>query len=112
MEFEKVINGIVKYFNKEIYVGMNDWQEVLARMAVSRLLGNTNTLKQNLANNAYIKTFGIMDDTGNIDVESLYIDLKKQIEAKGKITITLPMFGNFSFTPSDVDKLYQSIVGE
>jgi hypothetical protein len=112
MEFEKVINGIVKYFNKEIYVGMNDWQEVLARMAVSRLLSDTDSLKQKLANNAYIKTFDIMDNAGNVDVESLYIDLKKQIEAKGKVTITLPVFGSFTFTPPDVDKLYQSIVGE
>lgn len=112
MEFEKVINGIVKYLNKEIYAGMNDWQEVLARMAISRIFGNTNNLKQSLLNNAYVKTFAIMDANGNIDVENLYLDLKKQIEAKGKITLVLPMFGNFTFTPTDVDKLYQSIIGE
>ena len=34
-EFEKVINGIAKYINNEIYPGMNQLQEFAARVAVS-----------------------------------------------------------------------------
>lgn len=111
MKFDRVLYGINKYLDKEIYAGMNDWQEVVARIAVSRIIGNNN-LEQTLLGNSYIKTFAIADTEGNIDVEGLYRDLKKLIQAKGKIEIELPIFGKFTFTESDVDCLYSCIRGE
>jgi hypothetical protein len=44
-------------------------------------------------------------------VDGLAADLKKQIAAKGKITISLPMLGSFTFVEQDVDTLYQAIAG-
>lgn len=110
MEFEKVLNGIMKYLNNEIYSGMNDWQEMLARIAVSRMVGNGNNLKHILMNNAFIKTFAIMDENGMVDVDGLLNDIKNQINQKEKLTISLPMFGKFTFTAADVDKLHRSIM--
>lgn len=110
MEFEKVIRGVNKYLNTEIYSEMNDWQEVLARMAVSRVMGNSETLKETLASNGYIKTFAIMDDNGNVDVDGLCKELKTQLELKGKMTIKIPLLGGFTFTATDVDKLYRMIL--
>jgi hypothetical protein len=109
MEFEKVLNGIIKYLNKEIYCNMNDWQEVISRVAVGRVIGNPN-LKQELINNTYVKTFGIMDSNGMVDIDNLMKDLKNQIEQKGKITFSLPLLGTFTFTPEDVEKLHQTIL--
>ena len=109
MKIDRVLNGVARYLDKEIYAGMNDWQEILARIAVSRVLDNKNI--ENLMNNPYMKTFAIADTEGNIDVDGLYRDLKRLIQAKGKVEITLPMFGKFTFTESDVDCLYSCIVG-
>ena len=109
MKLDRVLNGVARYLDKEIYAGMNDWQEILARIAVSRILDNKNI--ENLMNNPYLKTFAIADAEGNIDVDGLYRDLKRLIQAKGKVEITLPMFGKFTFTESDVDCLYSCIVG-
>ena len=109
MKLDRVLNGVARYLDKEIYAGMNDWQEILARIAVSRILDNKNI--ESLMNNPYMKTFAIADTEGNIDVDGLYRDLKRLIQAKGKVEITLPMFGKFTFTESDVDCLYSCIVG-
>ena len=109
MKLDRVLNGVARYLDKEIYAGMNDWQEILARIAVSRILDDKNI--ENLMNNPYMKTFAIADTEGNIDVDGLYRDLKRLIQAKGKVEITLPMFGKFTFTESDVDCLYSCIVG-
>lgn len=110
MRFEKVMHGVMRYLDSEIFASMNDWQEVLARIAVSRVLGNTTELKNKLVNNAYVKTFGIIDSDGNVDVEGLIKDLHQQIDAKGKITITIPMLGTFSFNSADVDTLHRYIM--
>lgn len=109
MSFEKTINGILKYLNSEIYSRMNEWQEMLARIAVSRMIGNVEGLKSSFVNNSFVKTFSVMDEHGNVDVDGLYRDLKTQIERKGKFSFSLPMFGNFTFTAEDVDKLYRMI---
>lgn len=111
MNFERVLNGILKYMDREIYSGMNDWQELAARIAVSRLLKNSDNLKSAICDNTYIRTFGITDENGNIDIDGLYSDLKEQVNRKGKIEITLPLFGTFKFSLSDVDNLYNTIVG-
>lgn len=110
MHFDRVISGLIKYLDQEIYVGMNDWQEMLARIAVSRVIGNKDTLRTSLMNNPFVKTFAIIDENANVDVDGLIRDLKTQIEQKGKIEIAIPMFGKFTFASEDIDKLHRTIM--
>lgn len=110
MQFESVINGILKYMDREIFVAMNDWQEVLARIAVGRIAGNAAKLKSALMENTFIRTFAIIDENGNVDIENLMEDLRRQICIKGKVDISIPMFGKFSFTEADIDKLKSFIM--
>lgn len=110
MHFDRVINGILKYLDREVYSKMNDWQEMLARIAVSRVIGNRESLRETLSANSFLRTFNIIDENGNVDVESLMRDIREQIELKGKIEISIPMFGRFAFNASDVDKLHQTIM--
>lgn len=111
-EFEKVIDGMSKYINDEIYSGMNNLQEFAARVMVGRIINNQENVKEMLINNGFIRTFGIVDAEGMVDVESLANDIKREIARKEKITFNVPMFGRMTFKPSDVDMLYQNITGE
>ena len=110
MEFERVIDGILRYINSELLTGMNDWQEMIARIAISRMIGDTSKLKETMVGNAYVRTFGIMDKDGNVDVEGLIKDIRKQIERKGKISLDIPLMGRFTFHPEDVDRLHEKIL--
>lgn len=110
MNVDRVLNGIVKYMDREILSSMNDWQEFLARLGMARLLGNKN-LESMLLDNPYVKTFAIIDENGNVDVDGLHKDFKTLIQSKGKIEIALPMFGTYTFNESDVDKLFDCIRG-
>lgn len=111
-EFEKVINGIAKYINNEIYPGMNQLQEFAARVVVGRILNNEKNIKNMILNNGFIKTFGIVDEEGLIELESLMHDIKREIARQEKITFEVPMFGKMTFGPADVDALYYTITGE
>jgi hypothetical protein len=112
IDFERVLNGIIKYLDREVYAGMNDWQKLLARMAVSRVIGNKDALKDMLMNNAFVKTFAIMDEDGKIDAEHILAELKAQLADMGKVEVDIPLFGKFKFTGSDVDKLRGMIIGD
>lgn len=109
--FETVLDGIAKFIDKNVYTGMNDWQELIARIFVGRIFNARGDLKSALVNNGFIRTFGIIDENGNIDVDGLARDVKEEIKRKGKITINVPMFGLMTFVPEDVDNLY-NMIGE
>lgn len=111
-ELDRVLDGIAKYIDEEMYSRMNDLQEFAARVLVGRVLENSEEIQDSLINNGYIRTFGIIDSDGMVDVEGLAADIKREISRKGKITFTIPMFGKMTFVPSDVDELYQRIKGE
>ena len=111
-EFEKVIDGMSKYINDEIYAGMNDLQEFAARVIVGRIINNQENVKEMLINNGFIRTFGIIDTEGMVDVDSIANDIKREISRKEKITFNIPMFGRMTFKPTDVDMLYRHITGE
>lgn len=111
MEFEKVLNGIIRFLNKEIIDQMNSWQEVIARVGMARIINNGAGIKKMLVENPFLKTFAIADENANIDVDGLMNDIKTAIREKGYIEFNLPLFGNFKFTESDIDRLYSYIRG-
>ena len=45
VEFNRVIDGLTRYMNNNLFSNMNDWQEVIARVAVGRIIGNPENLK-------------------------------------------------------------------
>lgn len=110
MTYERVIKGIVNYINENMYGGMTDWQEILARIAVARMNNKSDRLKALLRENIILKELDIIDENGDVDVEGLIKDIRQQISEKGKISIDLPIFGKFTFTPSDVDTLHRYIL--
>ena len=109
MKYDKVINGISKYIAVEMYPAINDWQEILARMVISRAMANQEQIRKAITNNPIVKALALVDDNGDIDIDTLMKELKEQITAKGNVEIRLPMFGKFTFTANDVDKLYKMI---
>ena len=111
VSFNQVLDGLARYLNKNFYANLNDWQEIVARLAVGRIIGNPETLKQSLQANGIIRTFAVFDSEGNVDLEPIMKDLRKEIERKGKMTVEIPMFGKISFTGEDVTELYREITG-
>lgn len=109
MTYEAVIQGIINYLNKEILSTMADWQAMLARIAISRVLTAKDGLKASLTGNAFLQSMGIVSVDGMVDVDGLVRDLKEQISLAGKLEIELPVFGKYVFSPDDVDTLHRYI---
>ena len=109
MTFEKVLDGAVRFINEDIVPGMNDWQEIAARIAIGRLYENQQSVLTFLQNNGIVRAFGVIDSDGNVDIDRLCTDLKREIQKKKKIQVAIPGFGKMSFDASDVDKLYNYI---
>ena len=112
MKFEKVIDGVAKYIDGEIYGSMNDWQEIMARMAVGRILGNKELLKQKIMENPLLMSFAMIDSDGEMDAEKFLSEIKGVISQKGGLRVQIPLFGTLKFSDSDVDRLRKYIMNE
>lgn len=109
MNYEVVLQGIINYINKEILSTMADWQAMLARVAISRILTAKDGLRAAITGNAFLQSLGVVSVDGMVDVDGIARDLKEQISFAGKLEIELPVFGRYVFSPDDVDTLHRYI---
>ena len=105
MEFEKVVNGLVKYVTARIIPTMNDWQSVGARILLARALRSSREIKDALINNYYVKTFGFISEDGNVDIDGILNDLRSVFKEQPYIEINIPMYGSLKFTEADIDDI-------
>jgi hypothetical protein len=110
--FNTLLDGVSRYIDNEIMSGMNDLQEIVARIAIGRVWDNKDSIRKSLVDNGIIRSLGIIDSDGDVNVDILFGEIKKEIERKGKLTIAIPMFGKITFMPNDVDTLKSYITGE
>ena len=110
VEFEKVIDGINKYIDKEICSGLNELQDIAVRFTIGRLNESADNFKQFLMSNGFVKTLCIIDDEGMVDIDRLLRDIKKEIDRKGSLSVKIPLIGKLTFTAPDVDVLHDLII--
>jgi hypothetical protein len=109
--FEKVVDGIVRWISAEIFPRMNDLQEIAVRILLGRLIDRSEVIKTSLSSNGIVRTFGIIDADGMIDVDLLMSEIKREIDRKGKIEVEIPLIGKLKFVAEDVDTLCGYIKG-
>ena len=47
-----------------------------------------------------------------VDVDALITDIKSAMQKKGKVDISIPLFGKMTFHPEDLDDIHRFITGE
>ena len=89
---------------------MNDIQELVARLFVGRVVEKADDIKRALVENSIVRAFGIVDAEGDVDIDLLMHDIKREVEKKGKVSISIPMFGKLTFSPSDIDVIHRFVM--
>jgi hypothetical protein len=108
--YTQVYNGISKYLESDIVSKINGWQKWVVGAGMSMALAKGNEIFEKLKESEMIKTLGLIDDEGNINVDEAYKYLKEQAE-KSTITINNAITGPITFDKTDVDRLYSFIKG-
>lgn len=113
MEIDRVFEGIVRFLDKEFYQNMNDIQKAGVKFFVRRTKRamKDNKLPKILDSSTFLGSLLTTSENGLIDIEGIYEDAKETIREMGKIRVTIPFLDTFTFTESDIDCLYNCIIG-
>lgn len=106
--YQAVVKGISNFIDNEILKKLSGTSKMLMGVGMGVALKRSENIFNVLKNNSIIKILGIIDEQGNIDVEVLHDELKKQVE-KEEITIDVPAIGILKLNAADVDKLFYYI---
>lgn len=111
VELNQVKAGLEAYINEEIIAKLPGWKKWVFGAGASMFLANAEKTVQSLAENKMVKMLGIIAPDGKLDIETAYREISKQAETTGPITIDIPAIGALKFAKSDIDRLYQLIMG-
>ena len=104
----QLINGVVKYMDAELLPktqGAKFWAMTALGTLASKQAAQ---MLDKLAEVPALKTLALVDNSGNIDIDSLYNAVRPAAE-KQPASVDIPLIGRFTFGADDVDKLYNYI---
>lgn len=107
VDINRIINGLHKFIDREIYPTMSDWQETIARLAINRIVKNPQRLSEKM--HGFMEVMNFTDENGAVNMDELRNELRELVAQKGKIEISVPMFGKYGIKNEDIDRLYAYI---
>lgn len=111
MTVNKLIDGLVRYIDENIYSAMNDWQKMIAADVVGRAIQRADKIAPIITDNAFIRALGYVDSEGNVDVDGILCKLKDYIQQKGKLELKIPFMPTYKFYAEDIDNLRRTLGG-
>lgn len=108
---KQIGQGVAAYLDAELMPQFpaQGIEKVLAGTAISLLIRRSEKILESYKDNKIIQMLGIMDEEGNVDVDVLTEELKKNISSDG-VKIEVPIIGKMTFHKDDVNKLNEYIL--
>lgn len=106
MQLNRVINGITKYIEREMFPKINSWQQLGMGVVVSRMARDTKNIKEL----GIVKLLNVVDENDNVDIEGLKRDIMQQMQKIEKLELDIPYIGKFTFSKSDIEHLFNTIM--
>ena len=106
---EKVKRGLARYLDDEFTNNIGGWQRWVFGAAAGMYIENMGETLKRLSKSELVKGLGVVDETGNIDVDKLRRYFLAEAQ-KGPITFVIPVIGAVTLNEGDVEKLYRYIM--
>lgn len=104
---DQAMRGATRFADVEVIPHLPGGKGVGAGIVMALMMGGGREKVLALRENPAVKLMRVMDEQGNIDLDRLYNAARPRFEQK--MTVTIPLLGDFTFDQNDVDKLYRYI---
>jgi hypothetical protein len=111
VSISSIEQGFANYLDTELMTKLpqNGFQKVIAGTVISLTIRKSGAIISSLKDNSFVKMLEVMDEDGNVDIDTLKDEFKKQMPDAG-VKVDVPYIGVMTFKKNDVDKLYDYIV--
>jgi hypothetical protein len=107
--YEHVLKALVRFIDEEILTKMDGLQRWVLGTGAGIAANKGAKIFHSLKDHSLLKALDLVEDD-DINVDLIYEELIKQASTS-PITIDIPMVGLIKLNRSDVEKLYQMIIG-
>lgn len=111
VSLEQAKNGLMRYIDNDMLPKLSGMKRVGLGIYAALAGNNLTALVEQYANHPAISMLGIMDEAHNVDVDKLYQAAIRMFANGDKVTLTIPMIGDYTIDHTDVDKLYRYMQG-
>lgn len=107
---DKIEHGIAAYLDGELIPKLPSTgiEKVLTGTTMSLLIRRLGKILESYKNDKTVRMLEIVDEEGNVDIDLICEELKKNIPSEG-VKMDVPIIGSLTFHEDDVDKLYEYI---
>ena len=105
----KVLEGMTIFIESEILPSLSGWQLIAAGAGIALINQKSVNAVKMLSGNKMVLGLGLMDESGNLDVNTAAEAVKESIRKHGKLDVSIPAIGDFRFAEKDINALVACI---
>ena len=105
---DQAMRGAMRYADNEVIPHLPGGKGIGAGIMLALIMEGSREKILALRENPAVKMMGVMDESGNIDLDRLYNAARPRFDGQ-KLPVTVPIIGELRFDVSDLDKLYRYI---
>ena len=102
---EQIVNGIINYADSEVMHKLPTTGKWVIGTAIGIASNKASKIIDNLKSNPIVVALDIIDENGNIDVDTVLQAMKQSADHYGNVSLEVPMVGKLTFSSSDIDML-------
>lgn len=107
---QQIERGLARWLDAELVpqLPQEGWKKVIVATAISLMIKRSGAMINSLLMNPVVSALGIVDEAGDVDIDIVATELKKNVPDTG-MKLHLPMIGELVLRKNDVDSLYAYI---
>ena len=108
---EQVKAGVLKYVETDMLPKIMGWKKIALGAYVALASENFTEMTRQYWNHPAVAVLNVFDATGNADIDKVYNAMYPMMANGEKITIPIPVVGDYTADRSDLEKIYRYIRG-
>lgn len=108
---DQIMRAVTRFADNEVLPRLPTGKGIGAGILLALVMEGGREKLLALREHPVVQMMGVMDESGNVDVEKLYSVARPKLDGK-KLPVSIPIIGELRFDVNDLDRLYSMVQEE